>query len=971
MKPNYQHLSRQLNGPLYFDSSADHQSQLLAYSCDASVYQEKPVAVAIPSCKEDLVVLVKFALAHQLTLIPRTAGTSLAGQVVGNGIVVDLSKHFNRILELNIEEKWVTVEPGVIRDDLNRFLAPHGLMFGPETSTASRAMIGGMVGNNSCGLHSIVWGDTRSNLLEASVILSDGSETIFRDELHESENEINNFGKSIRKQLKELLITEETQHLICERFPKPSLKRRNTGYAIDLLLHQQPFADEGLPFNLCSLLAGSEGTLALGTQFKVRLIEVPPREIALVCIHANDLSEILEANLVALKHKPMASELVDKFIMDFTLNHPHYHKNRFFMEGDPAAILMVEFMENSRELSHQKASALIEDLKFHHLGYAYPVLYNHETILAWDIRKAGLGLLRNLKGDAQPVNLIEDCAVSPEDLPAYIADLQLLLKQKGVKASYYAHAGAGELHVEPIINLKSKEGLKQFRDIISETTYLVKKYKGSLSGEHGDGRLRGEFIGELYGPEILQLFHQIKNIFDPYKIFNNGKIVDTPKMDEHLRYNTVNPAPTITTYFDFSNEENMLRLAEKCSGSGDCRRSEQTGGLMCPSFQATRLEKDTTRARANLLRQFLSNPQDVAPLAKEEIKEVMDLCLSCKGCKVDCPSGVDITKMKAEFLQHYYDSKGIPLRSKMIAEFNRQMKLARFFRPLYNFIYRHKPLQKTANLLAGFHPERSMPLLPDQTMETWSNNRTSIPSPSKETVQFFIDEFTNQLDVEIGKKAVQLLERLGYRIELITGLESGRTYLSKGLVKKAAAIINYNLSAINSRFPIVGIEPSAILTLRDEYLDLATPANKQKAKEIAAVVFTIEEFIAAEIDKGRIQSSDFHTDRKKLVLHGHCYQKVLSSQSHSVKMLQLPANYEVEIIPSGCCGMAGSFGYEKEHYEISQQVGELVLFPAIRKQQEDVLIVAAGTSCRHQIKDGTGRKALHPVEVLWNAAFSG
>ena len=967
MKPSYQHLARQLKGALYFDSSTEHQTQLLAYSTDASAYQEKPLAVALPSCKEDLTVLVNFARAYGITLIPRTAGTSLAGQVVGRGLVVDLSKHFNQILELNVEEQWVRVQPGVIRDDLNRFLAPFGLLFGPETSTASRAMIGGMVGNNSCGLHSIVWGDTRSNLLEAELILSDGTTTLVKsftpDEFHTEPSTAN----SIVAKLIDLLQNEQHQQIIRENFPKFTLKRRNTGYALDLLLQQQPFNPTGLPFNLCTLLAGSEGTLALGTEFKLRLIPLPPKETALVCIHANNLIEILRANIVALKHRPMASELVDKFIMDFTLHHPQYHKNRFFMEGDPEAILMVEFMEHTHELAKERAMTLISELQSCNLGYAYPVLYNQDTILAWDIRKAGLGLLRNLKGDAQPVNLIEDCAVAPEDLPDYIAELQLLLKNKGVKASYYAHAGAGELHVEPILNLKTDEGRKLFREILKETTTLVRKYKGSLSGEHGDGRLRGEFIEQALGKEVVDLFQQVKYLFDPYQVFNAGKIVNTPKMDDHLRYDVTAQPSHITTYFDFNDQESMLRLAEKCSGSGDCRRSEQSGGLMCPSFQATRLEKDSTRARANLLRQMLSNPRETSPLSSEEIKEVMDLCLSCKGCKVDCPSGVDITKMKAEFLQHYYDKKGIPLRSKMIAEFNNQMNLARFFRPLYNFIYRHKPLQQIVNRLAGFHPDRSMPLLPEQTMETWSNNRTPIASPSKGSVQFFIDEFTNQLDVEIGKKALQLLEKLGYQVGLIKGLESGRTYLSKGLVKKAATIINHNLSVINSRFPIVGIEPSAILTLRDEYLDLATPANKQKAKKIAEMVFTIEEFIAAEIDKGRIQSSDFHTNRKKLVLHGHCYQKVLSSQSHSVKMLQLPVNYEVEIIPSGCCGMAGSFGYEKEHYEISQQVGELVLFPAIRKLDEDAPIVAAGTSCRHQIKDGTGRRALHPVEVLWSA----
>jgi hypothetical protein len=465
---------------------------------------------------------------------------------------------------------------------------------------------------------------------------------------------------SIYNGLYEMLNNKDRQQLIRDQFPAKEVVRRNTGYALDALLDMQPFNAAGSQFNLCKLLAGSEGTLAFITELKLNLLPLPPKEVGMVVVHCTSLVESLYANIEVLKQGPMASELVDKMIMDFTIGHPEYQKNRFFIEGDPAALLMVEFMDDSRQALEAKMKATIEALQAASLGYAYPILYNTDTKYAWDIRKAGLGLLRNLRGDAQPVNLIEDCAVSTNDLPMYIEELQELLAGHGVIASYYAHAGAGELHVEPIINLKSNEGVKQFRAILSDTAALVKKYNGSLSGEHGDGRLRGEFIPSMVGNEVYDLFKQVKHIFDPKGIFNAGKITNTPAMDSHFRMKQNQPINLGKTLFDFSADEGILRLAEKCSGSGDCRKSEISGGLMCPSFMATRSEKNTTRARANVLRQFLSDPNDATPYNHAEIKEAMDLCLSCKGCKIECPSSVDITKMKAEFLQQYYDANGTP-----------------------------------------------------------------------------------------------------------------------------------------------------------------------------------------------------------------------------------------------------------------------------------------------------------------------
>ncbi|MCE7061641.1 FAD-binding and (Fe-S)-binding domain-containing protein [Dyadobacter sp. CY343] len=971
-------LRRDFEGELYFDNSTLHKAQKSIYATDASVYQELPVAVALPRNVPDIKSLIAFAQTNKVTLIPRAAGTSLAGQVVGKGVVVDISKHFNKILEVNKEEKWVRVQPGVIRDDLNKHLAPYGLLFGPETSTASRAMIGGMIGNNSCGLHSITWGDTRGNLLEVTALLSDGQEVNF------SNHSITDYTKRITsKQLKSerekaisagmfgLISNPVDQELIKKQFPKSTVTRRNSGYALDALVRH--FEDGHI--NLCNLIAGSEGTLCFVTEAKLALVEVPPASVGVICVHTNSVAEALHANQVAMQLNPKASELVDKYIMDFTKDHTIYSQNRFFMQGDPAALLLVEFWGNTNEEVEAQARALTTELIAKGLGYAYPLLFGNDAAAAWDIRKAGLGLIRNLPGDTQPVNLIEDCAVAVEDLPAYIEEVESLLRSHNLHASYYAHAGAGELHVEPMINLKTSEGKALFRQVLADTAVLVKKYNGALSGEHGDGRLRGEFIPFMMGEEVYEMFRQVKRIWDPDGIFNANKIVDTPPMNEFLRYEQDKPQPEIKTTFDFSRQEGILRLAEKCSGSGDCRKTELTGGTMCPSYMATRRERDTTRARANILRQYFtpSNKKEKIEANQEMVKEVLDLCLSCKGCKSECPSSVDIGKMKAEFTQQYYETHGIPMRSKLIANFSKQMKLASIAPWAFNGVFGQPALRKVANKMVGFHPERSMPVLASQTLSSWWQKRKMLntTNPKVGKVYLFCDEFTNYNDVEIGKKAVELLEALGYEVIFPKHTESGRSYLSKGFVKEAQklAIENVNLlkDKITYETPLIGIEPSAILSFRDEYIDLVPENQRADAERISENALLFEEFIAREIDSKRITKTVFTQKKQLIKLHGHCHQKALSTLSASKKMLSLPENYQTQLIPSGCCGMAGSFGYEEEHYDVSMQIGELVLFPTVRQQPEDVIIAASGTSCRHQIKDGTGRKAKHPVEILWEA----
>jgi FAD/FMN-containing dehydrogenase/Fe-S oxidoreductase len=977
MNIRLQQLSKDLEGELY-----DDKAMRILYATDASAYREMPLAVAVPKSMDDLKKLIAFAHAQKTSLIPRTAGTSLAGQVVGNGIIVDVSKYFNSILELNTTENWIRVQPGVIRDELNMFLKPHGLFFGPETSTANRAMIGGMVGNNSCGSNSVVYRSTREHLLEVKALLSDGAEVVFGalniDEFH-AKCEGNTLEAGIYKKVRSLLSDHNNQEEIRKEFPKKSVERRNTGYAVDVLLESAPFTAGGPDFNFCNLIAGSEGTLAFITEIKLNLVPLPPKETGLLCVHFNTIDESLRANLIALQYKPSASELIDHYILECTKDNIEQRKNRFFVQGDPGAILVIEFARSTREAIVEIAQQVETDMRAAGLGYHFPLLFGEDSKKIWTLRKAGLGLLSNLPGDEKAVPVIEDTAVDVIDLPAYIRDFNEILKKYGLYSVHYAHAGSGEIHLRPIINLKTAEGNRLFRSIAEEIATLVKKYQGSLSGEHGDGRLRGEFIQQMVGPKNYELLKQVKYTWDPANIFNPNKIVDTPPMNTMLRYTPGQQTPAFKTIFRFHNQD-VLQHAEQCNGSGDCRKTHLSGGTMCPSFMATRNEKDTTRARANILREFLTHSDKLNRFDHKEIYEVMDLCLSCKGCKSECPSNVDVAKLKAEFLQHYYDDNGVPIRTRMIANFTASAKLGAIAPGLYNFVMTNNVVSKWIKRFSGFAPARSMPTMYKQTLESWFRKRQSIadsrPDNYREGVKtkkvyLFCDEFTNYNDTGIGIKAVLLLEKLGYEVVIPKHIESGRTWLSKGLLRKAKQIANKNIELlspfITADTPLVGIEPSAILTFRDEYIDLATDEQLPAARQLAQHVFMLDEFIATEAEKGNITKEQFNKDKRAVKLHGHCQQKALSAVAHSVKVLSLPENYTVQVIPSGCCGMAGSFGYEKEHYGLSMKIGELVLFPAVREAPADTIIAAPGTSCRHQVKDGTGKKALHPVEVLYDA----
>ena len=735
------------------------------------------------------------------------------------------------------------------------------------------------------------------------------------------------------------------------------------------------FSESKANFNFSKLIAGSEGTLLFITEIKLNLVPLPPKETGLVCIHFHTLEEAMKGNLICLKYHPGAIELIDEVILKCTLDSIEQRKNRFFVEGEPGAILVVEWArESPNEISvlHQ---ALETELREAGLGYHFPLVTGEDTKKVWALRKAGLGLLSNIPGDAKPVSLVEDTAVDPRVLSQYIAEFKEIMAQYGLSCVYHAHIATGELHLRPVINLKDPEGVVLFRTIATRIAHLVKKYHGSLSGEHGDGRLRGEFIPVILGAHNFELIKQVKQCWDPSGIFNPGKIVYTPPMDSSLRIHPGEGDPVFDTVFDWSDSLGFVRHVEKCNGSGDCRKSEIIGGTMCPSYMATREEKNSTRGRANLLNDYLRTKTNHEIFESKELYAILDLCISCKGCKSECPSGVDMTKIKAEFLQHKYDLEGSPLRSKLVANIASIYNLGSNFPAILNFVLHNRFTSAILKSITGFAQKRSIPGLGKMTLRRWCrknlqelNNKVASP---KGTLYFFADEFTNYNDTEIGITAIRLLNRLDYKIIIVNHEVSGRTFLSKGYLRKAAKIAAKNVaifsSLVDDLHPLIGIEPSAILTFRDEYPDLLRGEQKIAAKRISRNCLMIEEFLVREKGKGNITSENFTSAARNIKLHGHCQQKAIASTFPTKLMLSLPVNYHVQEIKSGCCGMAGSFGYEKEHYDLSMKIGNLVLFPEIVGSDPEIAIVAPGTSCRHHILDGTGRKAKHPIELLYEA----
>ena len=960
-KNKLEEIGNKLSGSLVYDDL--HKA---LYATDASVYRKIPLAVAYPKDEKDLQILIEFATSNHLTLIPRTAGTSLAGQCVGDGIIVDVSKYFTNILAFDELNKTITVEPGVVRDELNLFLKPFGLFFGPNTSTSNRCMIGGMVGNNSSGSTSIRYGVTRDKVLQIDGVLSDGSLVSFK-ELTSKEFKLKTQIKSLEGSIYASIYNELSQELVQQeiknQFPKPSIHRRNTGYAVDELLDSDLFGGKDPSINIAKLLSGSEGTLVFSTAITLQLDTVQPKESVIIASHFESIKESLKATVLAMNHELYACELMDKVILDCTKNNREQAKNRFFIEGDPEAILMFEVSGDTKEEAQKKADELISNLNENNYGYHHPKVVGENIKRMFNLRKAGLGLLGNIIGDKKAVACIEDTAVDLNDLPNYIDEFTKIMDKYQQKAVYYAHAGAGELHLRPILNLKKSEDVSLFRKITTETALLVKKYQGSFSGEHGDGIVRAEFIPLMIGETNYQLLRRIKKYFDPNNVFNKGKITDAFPMDKSLRYSIDRKEPEVKTIQDFSDNQGILKLAEKCNGSGDCRKPASAGGAMCPSYRATKDEKDTTRARANTLREFLTNSKKSNKFNHQELKEVFDLCLSCKACASECPSNVDVAALKSEFLYQYQEENGYSFRNSMFANNVKYNKIGSLFPSLTNLVL-NTFLTKS---IMGISLKRSVPKLTSKTLKSWYNKQTH--SSSKKIIYVFCDEFTNFYDTEIGKDTIIVLKRLGYNPTFIKHPESGRSFISKGFLKEAKVIANKNVSIfkdlITNKTPLIGIEPSAILTFRDEYIRLADDVNS--AKIIAKNTFTIEEFLKNEFEKGNIRTNQFTTEKKSIKIHGHCHQKALSSTHATFSILNIPENYSPTIMNTGCCGMAGSFGYEKEHYKISMQVGEDTLFPKIRNTSKETEIIASGTSCRHQILDGTNRYAKHPITVLREA----
>jgi Fe-S oxidoreductase len=678
--------------------------------------------------------------------------------------------------------------------------------------------------------------------------------------------------------------------------------------------------------------------------------------------------------MVALKYNPGAVELMDKTVLDCAAENISQRKNRFFLKDNPGAILIIEFARETKEDIHESEDGMIAEMKEKQLGFHYPKIFDSDIQRVWSLRKAGLGALANIPGDAKSVSVIEDTSVPVEKLEEYIQDFQEITKKHDFDTVYHAHISVGELHIRPVLNLKDPADVRRFRAIALDTAHLVKRYRGSLSGEHGDGRVRAEFIPIVIGEENYDLMKLVKKTWDPENILNPGKIVDPEPMDTHLRFKADQDTGKVKTVFNYDAVGGIHRLAEKCNGSGDCRKSALMGGTMCPSYMATKDEGTTTRARANILREFF-NGNGHQQITDREVYQVLDLCLSCKGCKSECPSNVDMAKMKAEFLQNFYDRHGIPLRARMVAYISKIQSLGALVPCFFNFLIRNRLLSGLFKSVVGFARERSIPGLHKKTLRKWCRKNLGSLNDSindtRGTVYIFIDEFTNYTDTPVGITAIKLLTRLKYKVSVVDHSLSGRTFFSKGLLRTARkhAIRNVEVfkDLVNQDMPLVGLEPSAILAFRDEYPELVNPELRQDAQELSQYALTIEEFLMQQMEKGVIKKEEFTSESRHILFHGHCQQKAVAATTPTNYVLSFPEHYSAEEIPSGCCGMAGSFGFEKEHYDLSMKVGELVLFPAVRMASEDSLIVAPGTSCRQQIADGTGREAYHPAEVLYDA----
>lgn len=949
-------LAHGVEGEVRFDAA----SRML-YRTDASIYEIEPQGIVIPRTSDDVVHVVRTAAERHVPVLPRGAGTSLAGQSVGQAIHVDFSKYLNQIMELNVQEGWVRVQPGVVLDELNAFLRPHGLMFGPDVSTSSRANIGGMIGSNSSGTRSIRYGKTVDHVLGLDVVLADGSTA------HVGPVDRTRLAPCFARGGLEGTIYRDVHRLVAENVEEiearyPKVMRRVSGYNLDEL------SDPAGPFDLSKIVVGSEGTLCMVTEARLRVVPVPACTVVVAC-HFGDLSEAMRATVEVVRTGATAVELADRLLLDLTKGSVEHARRRAFLVGDPDALLLVEYAAQSEEEIRRKVDELQVHLAGCGLGYAFVEAFPPaEQRDMWELRKAGLGILMGMRGAAKPTSGLEDTCVPVEALPEYVDQVGRLMQESGLQATFYGHASVGVLHIRPVLNLKTAEGIALLRHLEERICDIVLKFGGSLSAEHGDGLARSEWIEKMFGPRMVRAFESVKDAFDPHGIMNPGKIVRPQRMDENLRYGPDYRTVPVETFFGFDREGGFQEAAEMCSGVGQCRKLQ--AGTMCPSYMATMDEKHSTRGRANALRAALNGrPGFPQGLASHELYKIMDLCLECKACKAECPSGVDVAKLKYEFLAQYSREHGYSLRSRMIGSIHRVNRWMFPVSGLANRFLRSQPVRWLLHHTVGIDKRRQMPALASQRFSTWFGGRMYRRGGTRGKVVLYNDTYVEYNDPQIGMAATFVLESAGFEVVIpAKQLCCGRPLISKGLLPKAKATARHTVDGlieyVQQGWPIVGLEPSCMLTFRDDYLDLI--GDHPGVQAVAEGTYMLEEFLAQLASEGRLDI-DFTSTSRQILFHGHCHQKALVGTAATLQILGMPPNFRVEEIDSGCCGMAGAFGYEKEHYDLSMKVGEERLFKAIREAPADTVIVAAGTSCRQQIADGTDRRARHWTEVLVEA----
>jgi len=944
-------LERELRLLIEGDVRFDKYSRLL-YSTDASIYQVEPICVVIPRYERDVQAVLSIANRFNVPVLPRGGGTSLTGQTVNHAIVLDFSAHLNQVIEVNQEEMWARVQPGLIQDELNQHLGPMGLLFGPDTSTSNRATLGGMIGNNSGGSHSIAYGLTIDHVIELTTLLADGSQAVFgRVSPREFAEKLKLPGLEGEIYRQVARIKNNYRDEILARYPK--YWRRVCGYNLNELVNNQPL-------NLARLIVGSEGTLASVIEAKVRLVR-RPEKTALVVVYYKDMQEALESSQDILETGPYSVELTDKMILDLARANLELSKRMGFIQEDPAVILGVEYAgENAAEVE-SKVEALETLRARRRFGYAAHIAYDADEQKAiWKLRKAGLGLLMGLKGDAKPIAFVEDTAVDPKHLPVFVPRFREIMAKHGADGAYYGHCSVGCLHIRPIINMKTEASLEQVKSIADEIADLVMEFGGAISSEHGDGRARSPYLERVYGPTILQAFRELKSAFDPKNLMNPGNIVDSPPLTENLRFGPDYKAWEPITLLDFSKQGGFAASVEMCNGAGVCRKT--TEGTMCPSYMATKDEEHSTRGRANALRAVLSGRVPTSDFTSRRLFEVMDLCLECKACKAECPANVDMAKLKYEFLNYYYQANGLPLRNRIFGRIADLSKLGSRYAKVSNLITSSRTSRWLMDRLLGIDLRRPLPAFASETFTDWFYARLRVNHAPRGSVVLFNDTFVTYNTPEIGRAAVELLEAAGYHVELVNKKCCGRPLISKGMLAEAKKNAAWNVAQlkpwVERGVAIVGLEPSCLLTLRDESVELL---RSDDARKVAQSSFLLEEFLLNERAKGL--SLDFKEGPRQALLHGHCHQKAMVGAGPTVAALQW-ANFDVVETDSGCCGMAGSFGFEKEHYDISVTLGKRRLAPAVLAQPSSVEIVAPGISCRQQIEHLSGRRAKHPAEVL-------